>query len=227
VVSQVVGPPGKGLLQAGDLILEVNGKTLTRSELRASVRKEGWPKETLAMRIERHGQIIDLNIPPLRLTTWQRVRSYTLPIAAVIAVPIVAFLLVWRRPDLGTAWVFLWFACLQGLSAIYDLYRYPQFTPRSAFSAYLGVYYVLRQPRRVAFLHGGVPRPAAAAGLEQVRSVVARVPRVAPLLIPLAKLLHRARRDTCLVRERALVLGNDRRRRYGAWPAGRRLQKSA
>src|SRR5580765_1886285 len=66
VVAQVVGPPGKGLLQAGDLILEVNGKTITRSELRASVRKEGWPKETLTMRIERRGQLIDLNIPPLR-----------------------------------------------------------------------------------------------------------------------------------------------------------------
>ena len=213
VVAQVVGPPGKGLLQPGDLILEVNGKALTRTELRASVRKEGWPKETLPMRIERHGQIIDLNIPPLRLSAWQRVRSYTLPIAAVIAVPIVAFLLVWRRPDLSTAWVFLWFACLQGLSAIYDLYRYPQLTPRGAFSAYLSAYYVLRQFLPAGFLHfmAVFPRPRWPrrwAWNNAWFDLVVLAYLVAPLLVPLGRLLHQPP-DTLYVwyESAALVLG--------------------
>jgi hypothetical protein len=152
-VSQVVGPPGKGLLEAGDLILEVNGRTLARSELRESVRKGGWPREAMTMRIERRGRILDLVIPPLRLSAWQRVRSYTLPIAAVVAVPIVAFLLVWRRPDLGTAWAFLWFACLQGLAAIYDLYRYPQGGLGGWFTAYLSGYHFLKSFLPAGFLH--------------------------------------------------------------------------
>ena len=54
-----------------------------------------------------------------------------------LKVPIVAFLLVWKRPDLSTAWVFLWFASLQGLSAIYDLFRHPQTELSPGFKAYL------------------------------------------------------------------------------------------
>lgn len=152
-VAQVVGPPGKGLLEPGDLILEVDGRNLVRSELREMVQREGWPRGAMTMRVERDGRILDLTVPPLRLSAWQRVRSYTLPIAAVIAVPIVAFLLVWRRPDLGTAWAFLWFACLQGLAAIYDLYRSPQTVPSPGFRAYLEFYHVLKFFLPAAFLH--------------------------------------------------------------------------
>ena len=152
-VAQVVGPPGKGLLEPGDLILEVNGQNLARSELRANVRRDGWPREAMTMRVERNGQILDLTIPPLKLTAWQRARSYTLPMAAMVAVPIVAFLLVWRRPDLPTAWVFLWFACLQGLSAIYGLYRFAQFPTTGVFRIYLEFYHLLAFFLPAAFVH--------------------------------------------------------------------------
>jgi len=152
-VSQVVGPPGKGLLEPGDLIIEVNGRNLTRTELRDQVRREGWSRETMTMRVERNGQILDITIPPLKLTAWQRVRSYTLPLAAVIAVPIVAFLLVWRRPDLPTAWVFLWFACLQGLSAIFGLYRFEQFPTTGVFRLYLEFLHLLAFFLPAAFVH--------------------------------------------------------------------------
>ncbi len=152
-VAEVVGPPGKGVLQPGDLILEVEGQPLSRTELRSSVRKQGWPKGPMAMRIQRGERVMEIVLPPLHLTAWQRVRSYTLPIAAVIAVPIVAFLLVWRRPDLGTAWVFLWFACLQGLAAIYDLYRYPQFGSHGAFALYVTTLSTVKSFLPAAFLH--------------------------------------------------------------------------
>src|SRR4029077_6549892 len=132
---------------------------------------------------------------------------------AVIAVPIVAFLLVWRRPDLGTAWVFLWFACLQGLSAIYDLYRYPQFTPRGAFSIYLGAYYVLRQFLPAGFLHfmAVFPRPRWPwpwGGASVCFDLVVLAYLVAPLLVPLGKLLHQSP-DALYVwyESAALVLG--------------------
>src|SRR5262249_5098151 len=43
-VADVVGPPGKGLLLKGDLLLEVDGKALTRESLIATARKGGWPR---------------------------------------------------------------------------------------------------------------------------------------------------------------------------------------
>ena len=212
-VAQVVGPPGKGLLEPGDLILEVNGNPLARSELRESVKREGWPREAMMMRVERDGQILNLSIPPLRLSAWQRVRSYTLPIAAVIAVPIVAFLLVWRRPDLGTAWAFLWFACLQGLAAIYDLYRSPQSVPSAGFRMYLEFYHVLKFFLPAGFLHFMTvfPRPRwtrAWAWNNPWFVLVVVSYAVAPLLFVLGPMLGRRPDDLYVWYEAAaLVLG--------------------
>lgn len=160
-VSEVVGPPGRGTFAPGDLILAVEGVALDRAALRERVRREGWDRGPIRMRIERDGVARDVVVPPLRLSAWQRVRSYTLPLAAVVAVPIVAFLLVWRRPDLGTAWTFLWFASLQGLSAIYELYRFPQFEMTGALRGYLEAYHALKFFLPAGFLHfmAVFPRP--------------------------------------------------------------------
>ena len=49
-------------------------------------------------------------------------------------------MLVWRRPDLPTAWAFLWFAALQGLSVIFGLYQFPQREFSPGFQLYLKVY---------------------------------------------------------------------------------------
>jgi hypothetical protein len=152
-VSQVLGPPGRGVLQPGDLILAVDGHSASAPEIKQRVQREGWPRDAMRVRVQRGDRTLDVVLPPLHLNPWQRVRLYTIPIAAVAAVPIVAFLLVWRRPDLGTAWVFLWFACLQGLSAIFGLYQHAQVAPSGAFKTYLAVYDVLRYFLPAGFLH--------------------------------------------------------------------------
>jgi hypothetical protein len=59
-------------------------------------------------------------LPPVLLSAWERLRLVIFPIVAIIAAPLVAFLLVWRRPDLGAAWTFLWFACLQGVGTVWE-----------------------------------------------------------------------------------------------------------
>lgn len=128
VVERIVGPPAKGRLQPGDQLLAVDGMELADPEVRDTLRVHGWPHDSLRLTIARAGVQRDVVMPPVRLTAWERLRIYTYPIAAVVAAPIVAFLLVWRRPDLATAWVFLWFAALQGLSVVWGLYQFPQET---------------------------------------------------------------------------------------------------
>lgn len=152
VVDKVVGPPSEGLLLRGDALVVVNGEVVTPRVMRDHFRS-GWPRGPLELVIERGGRRIDTVLPPVRLGAWQRVRIYTLPLAAVIAVPIVAFLLVWRRPDLGTAWVFLWFALQQGLGAIYDLFRFPPTEYGGGFRLYLQLYHGLTFFYPAAFLH--------------------------------------------------------------------------
>ena len=152
VVDHVVGPPSQGLLRRGDALISVNGEALTQQSMREHVRG-GWPQGPLQVVIERGGQRSEITLPPVSLGAWQRVRIYTLPLAAVIAVPIVAFLLVWRRPDLGTAWVFLWFALQQGLGAIYDLFHFAptEFSP--GFRLYLRLYHGITLLYPAAFIH--------------------------------------------------------------------------
>ncbi|MCC6650354.1 MAG: histidine kinase [Candidatus Eisenbacteria bacterium] len=126
VVERIVGPPAKGRLLPGDALLAVDGMPLADPAVRDSLSARGWPRGSLLLTVERDGRAVDIEMPPVRLTAWERLRIYTYPIAAVIAAPIVAFLLVWRRPDLMTAWAFLWFAALQGLSVVWGLYQFPQ-----------------------------------------------------------------------------------------------------
>jgi hypothetical protein len=152
-IAQIVGPPGQGVFRKGDRLLAYEGRPLTREVLRDRFRRQEWPRDAFPLTIERGGVPIEVVVPPLRLTAWQRVRIYTLPLAALVAVPIVAFLLVWRRPDLSTAWVFLWFASLQGLSAIFNLFRHPQTDLSPGFRLYLDFYHAITFLYPAAFLH--------------------------------------------------------------------------
>ena len=87
VVDNVVGPPSEGLLERGDALVAVNGEVITRQVMREHFRS-GWPRGPLELVIERGGDRIEAVLPPVHLGAWQRVRIYTLPLAAVIAVPI-------------------------------------------------------------------------------------------------------------------------------------------
>ncbi|MGH2400877.1 MAG: hypothetical protein ACRDF6_13660, partial [bacterium] len=122
-VDDVIAPPGRGVLEPGDLILEVQGRPMDQATMREQQMRGGWPRGPIVMRIERDGIERMVVLPPLQIGAWQRIRLFTLPLVAVVAAPLVAFLLVWRRPDLTTAWVFLWFAVLQGLGVIWGLFR--------------------------------------------------------------------------------------------------------
>jgi hypothetical protein len=132
----------------------------------------------------------------VHLSAWQRVRLYTWQLAAMVSVPLVAFLLVWRRPDLGTAWTFLAFACLQGVSALYMIFRFPPGDLSGPFRLYLDAYHALTFWTPAVFLHFMTvfPRPRWSRRTA-VRSVwfwlVVLAYVVAPLLFPAAELLGR------------------------------------
>src|SRR5436190_2111286 len=88
--------------------------------------------------------------------------AFAIPrVAALVAAPLVAFALAWRRPDLGTAGVFLWFAALQGLAVVFQIYRTPEVEPIGALRWWMGVYGWLVCWAPAAFLHflAVFPRP--------------------------------------------------------------------
>ena len=152
-IGEVFAPPGQGVFETGDILIAFEGEPLTREVMRERLSQQTWPRDAFTLEIERNGVRMNVVLPPLTLTAWQRVRIYTLPLAALVAVPIVAFLLVWRRPDLPTAWVFLWFATLQGLYAIYNLFLHPQTDLSPGFRLYLDVYHAITFLYPAAFLH--------------------------------------------------------------------------
>lgn len=152
-ITKAEGPPSRGLLQKGDVLLLVEGRPSTQEEWNKLKPQGGYPKGPLDLVIERNGQTLRLTLPPLRLSVWMRVRLYIYPLATIIAAPLVAFLLVWRRPDLSAAWTFLWFAALQAVSVVWDLFRYPQGDLGPLFRSYLVLYGALICWYPAAFLH--------------------------------------------------------------------------
>ena len=152
-ISNVVGPPSRGLLQKGDRLLLVDGRPGTQAEFSKLKPKGGFPRGPISLVVERNGQVLGLTLPPVQLSVWQRVRFYTFPLATVVAAPLVAFLLVWRRPDLSAAWAFLWLAALQAMSVVWDLFRFPQGDVGPLFRSYLNLYGALICWYPAAFLH--------------------------------------------------------------------------
>jgi hypothetical protein len=166
VVQGVLGPPARGTLQPGDRLLRLNGLALADSAVRARLATEGWPRGPLELEFERDGVVQRVTLPPPRLSPWERFRLSAYPIAVAVAAPLVAFLLVWRRPDLSTAWVFLWYATLDGLAVLQALFRYSQVEPGGAFAVYLQIYYAIVLLYPASFVHfmSVFPRPRWRAG---------------------------------------------------------------
>ena len=166
VVQRVLGPPARGTLQPGDQLLTLNGLALADSSVRASLAAEGWPRGPLDLAFEREGVLRRVTLPPTRLSPWERFRLSAYPIAVAVLAPLVAFLLVWRRPDLGTAWVFLWYATLDGLGVLRTVFPHAQVHPEPLFQAYLFFYDTLVLLYPASFVHfmSVFPRPRWHAG---------------------------------------------------------------
>ena len=143
-VDRVIGPPAQFLLERGDELRGIDGTMFSSSrDMLEHLKKNGWPNGPFTLTLNRGGRVFNIIVPPVQLGTWQRLRLFIFNVAAMIAAPLVAFLLVWRRPDLVAAWVFLWFATLQGLGGIWDTYRYTTVAPSGALKIYLDVYQAL------------------------------------------------------------------------------------
>jgi hypothetical protein len=160
-VVRVIGPPSLGLLQKNDRLLSVDGVQGTKCEFAKRGQGMGWRRDPLPLEVKRGDQVLHLVLPPVRLGLWQRVRSFFGPMTAIIAAPLVAFLLVWRRPDLATAWTFLWFAVLQGIAALWDIFYVPTGPRGPLFQAYLQGYAILYWCFPGSFVHfmSVFPRP--------------------------------------------------------------------
>jgi hypothetical protein len=160
-VQEVVGPPSKGLLEPGDVLVGMNGEPFSRDKSSGTYTSRSLPKDAITFDILRHGARLQILVPPVRLTLWQRVRFLLFRLAALIAAPIVAFALVWRRPDLGTARVFLWYAALQGIAFVFQIYRHPEVELTGAFKQWMGLYGWLACWAPAAFVHflAVFPRP--------------------------------------------------------------------
>ena len=166
VVQRVLGPPARGTLAPGDRLVSLNGAPLADIEVRARLSAEGWPRGPLDLVYEREGVLRRVTLPPTRLSPWERFRMQAYPIAVAVAAPLVAFLLVWRRPDLGTAWVFLWYATLDGLGVLRTVFPHAQVQADPLFSAYLVLYdgLVLLYPASFVHFMSVFPRPRWRAG---------------------------------------------------------------
>ena len=125
-VQEVFGPPSKGLLEPGDLLMGMNGEPFERTPPSRAYTSRSLPKDAITFEVRRRGTDVRVVVPPVQLSLWQRVRFLLFRLAALVAAPIVAFALVWRRPDLGTARVFLWYAALQGIAFVFQIYRHPK-----------------------------------------------------------------------------------------------------
>ncbi len=190
VVERVVGPPARGLLREGDVLVRVDSLDLREPAARDTLRARGMPPGPFRLVVARGGALVPMIVPPVQMNTWERLRVYWYPIFAVIAAPLVAFLLVWRRPDLATAWVFLWFSVLQGLGVMWALYQYPQVELTPPFRAYLRAYEWIAWLYPAAFVHfmSVFPRPRWRPG-RRVRSAwfwITVAAYVAPLVLWLA-----------------------------------------
>ncbi len=165
-VDQVIGPPAQGVLRPGDLLISADGERLGPPRLGPSAPRTPLPREAFTLEYERGNRRLRAVMPPVSLTTWQRLRVLLVPLAGLVAAPLVAFVLVWRRPDLGTAWVFLLFANAQAVAVVHEIYRYPETEPAGLLRHYLTLYGWLICWTPATFIHfmAVFPRARAAAG---------------------------------------------------------------
>ncbi|MBI1798209.1 MAG: histidine kinase [Candidatus Eisenbacteria bacterium] len=166
-VDKVMGRPAQGVVQKGDAVVAINGVRLeSPAHALAVMRKLGTTPGAVQLELLRGNRELHVALLPIQLGAWRRLRLFTFPLVAVIAAPLVAFLLVWRRPDLHAAWVFLWFATLQGVLTIWGLFRFTQFVPDATTRVYLLAYSSLVCFFPASFVHFMLvfPRPRWAPG---------------------------------------------------------------
>ena len=87
VVQIIVGPPAKGLLREGDVLVMVDTLDLRLEGQRDSLRAHGLPPGPFRLVVEREGTLVPLLVPPVQMNAWERMRVYWYPIIAVIAAP--------------------------------------------------------------------------------------------------------------------------------------------
>ncbi|NOT34723.1 MAG: histidine kinase [Candidatus Eisenbacteria bacterium] len=160
-VSQVYGPPAQGRLKPGDLLTHINGRPVRPPSLARSLDRVTLPTEAITLSGRRDGEIIEVWVPPAQVSVWQRVRFLLLHVSIAVAAPLVAFVVFWRRPDLGTAGVFLWLACLHAVSVVYDYFEYPVTDPTGPFRALMLAvgWLVLWTPAAALHFFAAFPRP--------------------------------------------------------------------
>ena len=165
-VDRVIGPPSQGVLRTGDVLISANGEPLAPPRLSPTAPRTPLPREAFELEIERGGVRLKVTIPPVHLSAWQRLRVLLVQMTAVVAAPLVAFVLIWRRPDLSTAWVFLLFANVEAISVVHEIYRNPEAEPTGLFRAYLAFYgwLVCWAPATFIHLMAVFPRPRWRAG---------------------------------------------------------------
>src|SRR5688572_32874298 len=73
-VQEVVGPPSLGLLRPGDVLVAVNGEAMERPAGTATGSRLALPKEAITFEVLREGRRLDVLVPPVKLTLWQRIR---------------------------------------------------------------------------------------------------------------------------------------------------------
>jgi hypothetical protein len=155
-VDKVMGPPAQGLLRVGDLLVSADGVPISLRPPR-----EPLPPEAFELEFYRDGQQYTVIVPPVHLSTWQRLRVILPQMTPVFAAPFVAFVLIWRRPDLSTAWVFLLYTNMEAMAVVHDRYSTPEVDAYGPFAIYLLVYGLLVCWAPATFIHlmAVFPRP--------------------------------------------------------------------
>src|SRR6185295_7547874 len=67
-VQEVVGPPSKGLIEPGDVLVGMNGEPFQRTKSSGTYTSRSLPKDAIVFDVERHGKQLQVVVPPVRLT---------------------------------------------------------------------------------------------------------------------------------------------------------------
>src|SRR5262245_48134034 len=92
-VQEVVGPPSKGRLEPGDMLIGMNGEPFRRPATSPTYTSRSLPKDAITFEVLRRNTTLEVVVPPVELSLWQRVRVLLFRLAALVAAPIVAFAL--------------------------------------------------------------------------------------------------------------------------------------
>ena len=159
VVVSVLGPPAVGVLERGDRLLRIEGMDLGDPAVLRLFSGDGRMLGPLEIDFERDGEAHHDRLPAVRIDAAERFRSAAFPLAMVVVGTLIAFVVVWRRPLLPTAWVFLGFASVSGLSVLSTLLPHLLEGTAARFEPWLRVYDLITALYPAVFLHFMVMLP--------------------------------------------------------------------